>query len=133
MLASKVIIAAVIVMTLYFGFRDDPSWFQGAALLALIGGGYIASMHTYRIELDDRAVQIRSVYGRTRIELSEVKQVTVSHLASSAPFALTFHRTHGAPITWKVVLFGKGSAVLIAALGQRFHIDDEGRTGFRYL
>lgn len=133
MLPSKVLIAAVIVMTLCLGLRNDPSWFQGTALLVLIGGGYFASMHTYRIELDDRAVQLRSVYGRTRIELTEVKEVSVSHLASSAPFALTFHRTHGPPITWKVVLFGKGATVLLAALGQRFHIGDEGRTGLRHL
>jgi hypothetical protein len=131
MLASKLMVGAVVAVALYLGARGGQGWYGAAALLSVSAGGYFAAVHTYRIALDDQAVEIRSVWGRMRIELADIHEISISHLASSAPFALTFHRKHGPPITWKVGLFGRGADTLLTVLGQRLRVSDEGRDRLR--
>jgi hypothetical protein len=134
MAGSKVIISAALLLLLYVGIaHQDASVYEGIALGILVGGGYLASMHTYRIKLDDEAVELRSVYGRALVRLSDIERVRVSHLVSSAPFALTFVRRHGPAITWKIALFGRNVEPLLAKLHERFDLTDDGRVGYRFL
>jgi hypothetical protein len=126
MIASKLIVGGVLLMTLYIAVHDhDASWLEASALCVLVGGGYLASMQSYRLELDDSELRLASVYGRTVISLSKVVRVRISHLASQAPFAITFDVQHGLPVTWRVHLFGENLKPILAALSARYDVVDQ--------